>query len=213
MKKVNGKDIVSVSLSLNTSKALVSTIETLIREQSSKLQDALNNSGFNELQQKYFDEKQKIEDLESELNSNKSLLETLARTNGGNKDVNNLMRTKSHNDSKGKNKFRWPKEFEIVLKTEQRFMSYESLFEAMKKKYPAEVAALAKNTFWATRNMILKSIKAAKERIGAGEKLYANATPLIEYKELIGLREWTDDNFVPLPQYIKQFMYADKKAV
>jgi hypothetical protein len=110
-------------------------------------------------------------------------------------------------------KIDWLAEFETVLQEENKFMSFDDVFNiVITKDHILEVCktmvTYSKNPRYAispTKAAIFEHAIATAEKKNKGWKF----KPVITvYKERLGLASWVDQLNVPQPKFMKEFMYG-----
>jgi len=212
MKKSN--EMKSLMISTKQAEGLIPIIEKSITEKSQILNEKLQP--FKEQEQAYLKEKFQIENLQTELNSDKVLLENLVRTLNRDKKEIRVMRTTSHTDIKKhvgqrKDNIRWADEFANMMKAEQRLLSFDELWSGFIKRFPqknndSDVKRKfnqMKSNLLARQNKVLfRAVNGIENKLGID---------FLSYKDCWGLASWfnvSGDELKPNPKYIKTLMYA-----
>jgi hypothetical protein len=214
MKKNGIKDLLQLNVTIGQASSLIPILETEVGEIGTKYTEA---KGEADLAEQDYMQKKKIEtELKEIWNEKKALLETILRHTGKlkNKDAR-LMRSSSHTESKPSNRIQWGQEFMLILKTEQRFMSYQELVSHYGKRHPGidlTTDAMKKKIAHQEGNFVA-SEPAIKKFIKEGVRKSQRQIPLFRYNDKWGLAEWFTDDLVPHPKYIKEFMFADQNRL
>lgn len=206
------KELIRLSVSPVIADSFITIAEKAITDYREKLHSLIEP--FKELEELYLAEKTKIESIEKEINIYELTLETISRAKSGNNEPDyRIKRATSHKEVKNKREglIKWNKEFGIILKAENRFMRFEELVAAFFKRFPnLKTADGIDRKLNQQHGNMKEGEKDVKRRREAGKKnMRSDSAELLRYKDEWGLIEWFDANYLPLPQYMKQFMYSN----
>lgn len=205
------KQLLTFSVTAEQAAVFIPILQDEIVQIGQKQTEAL---GFTkEAEREWLKFKKESDLLTDMLKSKKTLLENILRQTGRDKNANNLMRSGTHATTGisrqiGSGGIQWSKEFTIILKTENRFMTWDELWNAYFKRYPNLNKEAFKGKFNSQKANMIATAKNTMQQMQEKTPFSKRLTPFVLYKEKhFGLPEWVNDEIVPYPQYIKQFMF------
>ena len=206
------KELIRMSITPVMADSFITVAEKAIDEYRKELHELIEP--FKKLEEPYLAAKAKIDMLETEIKKYELTLETISRARTGNNSPDfRVKRATSHTESKRSrgNVIKWNREFALILKTENRFMKYEELVAAFFKRFPnlKTAEAIDRKLYQQLGNMKEGEADAKRRREAGKKNNRKDSADFLRYKDEWGLIEWFGNDYVPLPQYMKQFMYQN----
>jgi hypothetical protein len=204
------KETLQLSLTSGQAASLIPILQDELREFGTRQTEA--SGELKKLEKEYIKQKKLTDELTNIVKEKKGLLESILKHTGGTKTVHRLMRSGSHNTGGGFNPdgIRWGREFVNTLKREQRFMTFDELFDDWRKRN--NNAPIPEKKISSQKNNLRVGDKQLRERMIEGKKMGGNAIPILIYADKLGLKEWfeqyADGKILPNAKFMKQFMYA-----
>lgn len=179
----------------------VTTRMSLLQEKLQPLKEA--EEYYNNLKREY-------DDIESKLNEDKSFLQALTGLRENKSDYKSIrvLRTTSSLSKPvvERSNFAWQDAAVKVLTKAEKYLTPLTLWENVVKEFPeVRKKFVTKTKESQLKHTFIHNMTRVCERtLEKGEGI------LVSYNERIGLFEWTDDDMVPEPKYVKHFMGHQK---
>lgn len=184
-------------LTENQTKRLINALEEQIIEHKLKLEQYIEP--FKELEKLYLSDKARIECIQQELTDDESTLQLLSTIRTG-KVQERIIRTSSHLKAKIKKphatRFAWGSWTVSILNNADRFMLIDEVFSTLVNKHVEVTNRINETSAGYVKANYKETIKGSLQK-----------GKLVVFKEKIGLKAWMQDDNLPLPSYIKEFMY------